>query len=153
MILSIDPGETTGLALRRDDGVVAFSMCRGKEQLWKLLEQLKKGDKVCIEDFITAGRISKHGLYTTRLVGSVEALCWRYDLPLQRQVPSFRTAWLGRSVKFLEQTVGLDHEHRHEKDALAHLMAYEDWSSKLGHQEKQEFKRAIRCSNIEELPG
>ena len=132
MILSIDPGETTGLALL-DEGILALTMCTGKEQLWKLLGKFGPLDAVCIEDFVTAGRISKHGLYTTRLVGSVEALSWLHGFPCQRQVPNFRTGFLNRSLSLIRDTVGADHEHRHEKDALAHLMAYLDNEGRKVH--------------------
>jgi len=130
MILSVDPGETTGLALRLADDSLVLSMVRGKEQLWKLLEYLGAEDRVVVEDFVTAGRISKHGLFTTRLVGSLEALCWLYGIPLQRQVPNFRMGYLNVSYKIINETVGADHAHRHEKDALAHLLAWEAYDGR-----------------------
>src|SRR3990167_1416896 len=89
MILSIDPGITTGLAVRYTDGILRVSSTRSPEDLWRLIDRLALDAVVC-ESFATAGRISRYGLQTVRLIGSIQHACWQRSVRLVEQPPSFR---------------------------------------------------------------
>lgn len=124
-ILAIDPGGTTGIAVKdRGDQYNTF-VCKDEEELWELFRS--PPTLVIIENFV-AELISKYGLYTVQLVGGVKALCYLHNIPLVIQMPQKRIAFVKEAKQKLK-----DQGYRfeiHEADALAHLLAYEYWSAK-----------------------
>lgn len=119
IILSIDPGGTTGIAIKTD-GRYTTCVCKSDEELWELFRNTP--DVVIIENFV-AELISKYGLSTVQLVGGVKALCWTKRIPLIVHPPQKRKAFLEQAKEILSK----DHREIHEVDALAHLLAYEYW--------------------------
>lgn len=117
--LAIDPGITTGLAVRSGSDIVT-SAVRQTHEVYELVTS-SSVDLVVIEDFNTAGRISAPGLHTVRLVGGVRALCWYLRKPCVVQTPTTRRLRMDEAKKWAKGK-GLT---VHEIDAVAHLLTWE----------------------------
>lgn len=135
-IISIDPGGTTGIAIRMPDNTIntmALASSRGSitaaEELWELVPS---ATQIVIERFATSGLISRYGLATVELVGGVKALCHHLKIPLAVRMPQQRRAFQHLAYSSLSQ-LGLKRSDTgnagtftvHEEDALAHLLAWE----------------------------
>lgn len=122
--MAIDPGGTTGIAIKTPNGYHT-SVCKTDEELWELF--VSPPSLVIIEWF-SAELISKYGLSTVELVGGVKALCWSKNIPLIRHVPQERIAFI-KPAKEILKALGYRREI-HEVDALAHLLSWEYWSER-----------------------
>lgn len=120
-LLAIDPGGHTGVAYRATTGQIVTLVTTTPEELFELVTPAI--DQVIIEEFSTAGRISRFGLYTVRLVGGVEALCWHLHLPLQVQSPQYRHPFQAPANEYM--LAQREKFEDHQEDALAHLLAFE----------------------------
>ena len=121
-ILALDPGGTTGIAIRLQDGAWDTSTTRDPQELWTFFTSTKP-DAVVFELFSTMGRVDKYMLHTVELVGGIKALCHALDIDGYAHVPQNRYG-------FLEAAEDMLRARRrpfvvHEKDALAHLLAWE----------------------------
>lgn len=125
-VLAIDPGNHTGVAYRTSNGKWAALMIY--ESPPRIFEFLKKKPMVLvIETFHTAGRISKDGLYTVRLIGGIEAIAYENGVPIVEHEPYIRMSYLQQAKELLLEQRGRRIGFTdHEMDALAHLLAYED---------------------------
>ena len=133
MLLAIDPGGTTGYAVRFNSGSTVTSTTTDPEQVWGLVRDAGRsaGSTVIIERFATAGMLSRYGLHTIELVGGVRALCWAYSIKLVERQPQQRKAWQKQAEELLRAqrrkrggcTDGRTYMI-HEEDALAHLLAW-----------------------------
>lgn len=135
-ILSIDPGGTTGIAMRVDTiesrgrpassagGVIRTTILKTLNELASLIGDTMRWEAVVCEQFATSDRISKYGLYTVELVGCVRAMCYDRGYRLYIHNPQDRISWLEDADELLKLT----HKKHviHEKDALSHLLAFED---------------------------
>jgi len=120
MIISIDPGKTTGIAFKLTDGIYRTIEAETQEDVWGYIYGYPTALKtVVIEQFVTGGRISKYGLATVELVGGVKALCHHLGIGCVVHTPGMRMAFI-HEAKALKVTQG-----PHELDALAHLLRYE----------------------------
>lgn len=83
---------------------------------------LPSATEVVIEDF-TAQIISSDGIWTVRLIGVIEGICWNADVPLFIQRNMERKAQLENAKSLL----GYPNRKTliHEVDALAHLLRFE----------------------------
>jgi hypothetical protein len=120
VILAIDPGLSTGVALR-SNGTLTTTTLHSNEAVWALFNK-SHVNVVVIERFATAGRLSSPGLATIELVGSIKGICYIQGILLHVHVPQFRYAWMDRAKALLQ---GVEAHTVHEVDALAHLLAYE----------------------------
>lgn len=118
-VMALDPGGTTGVALRAPDGDIVTATCKTPEELWEML--LSPGLEQVVFEKFQAQRIDKYGLYTVRLIGGIEALCYQRKLPVTAHMPSERRPFLvdAHDVLAGRRTV------IHEKDAVAHLLRWE----------------------------
>lgn len=117
MILAIDPGITTGIAFHDTSGYVTTTTKEDVE-LWSILTGVPWETVVC-EAFATSGRISAPGLATVRLIGGVQALCYRLSIPVHMHSPQVRYPYL-KQAKIMKRGHII-----HEIDALAHLLRWE----------------------------
>lgn len=133
MLLAIDPGGTTGYAVRFNFGDTVTGTTTDPEQVWSLVREASGGAEstVIIERFATAGMLSRYGLHTIELVGGVRALCWEYSIKLVERQPQQRRAWQKQAEELLRaqgrKRGGCTDEKTymiHEEDALAHLLAW-----------------------------
>lgn len=136
-LIAIDPGITTGVAIRVDTHTSSFeTMYTTKVQseymtlvihrprdLWDIFD---KHQPTCVifENFQSAGLISKDGQATLRLIGGIEAVTYRLGIPTCLQFPQERYGMLPAAHAMLKATGRKFLIH--EKDALAHLLLYED---------------------------
>jgi hypothetical protein len=118
LTLAIDPGVTTGIALRMP-GSLFTTEVEDETDLFRLVIM---ATEVVYENY--AGQIiSKYGLHTVRLVGGIIALCWRERIQVTRHVPTDRLPFMRDAKKIL---VGRGEKYsQHELDSLAHLLRYE----------------------------
>lgn len=116
-ILAIDPGGTTGVATRMPNGRIIAGAFKEHTDIYAMLSNV---DEVVIEGFYTAGRISRDGLHTVRIVGGVQALCWYLNKPCCLHMPHTRKPFIAQARALLGRGVT-----PHEIDATAHLLAYE----------------------------
>ena len=123
ILVAIDPGPHTGVAIRYNNGNVTTQMVhRSIFTIWDLIMQAQP-EAIIIERFMTNGRLTKEGQETIEVQGSIYSLAWAIKARLCIQYPMDRTPFikqareeLGRSSKKIES---------HEVDAYAHLLRYE----------------------------
>lgn len=121
MILAIDPGVSTGIAIRMDDGDFQTVTVRNKEDLYGYIQAPVS---VVVYETFQAQMISGYGLHTVRLVGAIEALCWYLKIKAVSQMPQQRKAYASKATALLHTKKTYKYTV-HEMDALSHLLAYE----------------------------
>lgn len=121
LLVAIDPGVSTGLAIKSDETYVTNTITDYSE-LWDLLKS--KPDKVAFESFSTGGMVNKYMLHTIELVGSIRGICYVYQIPHYGQTPQARYPFLTDAQALLNSISDGSHTP-HEKDALAHLLLLE----------------------------
>lgn len=139
-ILALDPGITTGVAIRKEeleynhDGPISYPVAATAEylalvvteptKLWDLI-QAHKPETIVIENFASAGLISKDGQHTIRLVGAMELAAYITGAKLILQFPNERYPFMDAARDMLKQRPIGRVPISHEIDALAHLLCYE----------------------------
>jgi hypothetical protein len=132
IVLSLDPGGTTGIAWRLPGGVYVTQTCDTPDCLYEIMCH-GKPDVVIVEDFETGGRVNQFSIYTIKLVGAALALAYSLGSEVYLHMPIERRAMLRKSRDFLTQSRGPGQGSGtrnpawvvHEKDALAHLFTWE----------------------------
>lgn len=118
-ILSIDPGGTTGVAVRYPNGDWMTCNASTPSELWDFFTE--RPDEVVFEVFSTGGRVDHWMIYTIELVGGMKALIYGLNLHGFAHSPGFRYTHMAQAEALLR---GQQHTP-HEVDALAHLLAHE----------------------------
>lgn len=132
MLLAIDPGETSGLALFQGNGKPFWmEQARGAESLHKFLMGIEKDwgsvpDTVVIELYrvlptqhsIKANVGSK--LKTVEAIGIVKSFCMTWDAKVVEQEPSIKNI----AKKWTNIKVPSNHKDSHQFDALLHGYYY-----------------------------
>jgi hypothetical protein len=121
LLVAIDPGVSTGLAIKSDDMYVTSTITDYSE-LWDMLKS--KPDKVAFETFKTAGMVNQYMLHTIELVGSIRGICYAYGIPHYGQTPAARIAFKNEAETLMEELSDGSHTV-HELDALMHLLLLE----------------------------
>lgn len=119
LILSVDPGVTSGLAMKLDQEIVTTCAFSDAEVL-KFINNTK-WDLVIYEDFNSGGRISKYGQNTIRLIGKIELLCTQKNIKTCKHQPQNRYCAISKAIMQLKNVKHL----KHENEALSHLFACE----------------------------
>lgn len=121
--LALDPGGTTGVAIRLADGRVMTTAVTQASELWDFFAEANRPEQVIFEVFNTAGRVDKHMIHTMELVGGIKALCYALRIPGYAYSPQHRYAFKTDAEKILKS---LKRRYVvHELDALSHLLAHE----------------------------
>lgn len=121
-IVAFDPGNHTGIAWKDGDVYGTNMIFEDLPRVYTYL--VNKPKLVVVEQFYTPGNIDRHGLYTVRLIGGIQALCWLHHVPLVEHMP-------GPPQPLVEKARAW-HKERHLKytqhhlDSLAHLWLYEE---------------------------
>lgn len=118
-VISIDPGGTSGVAVRGRDGTILTAACKSPEQVYELVSA-DGVEQVVIERF-AAQLISKYGLHTVRIVGGVYALCWHLGIPYKEHSPQDRYPFKKEAREILKGRPVVIHEI----EALEHLLRWE----------------------------
>jgi len=126
-VIAVDPGITTGVAFKDyTTGHIVTFATTAPDKLYELISGV---DIVVIEDFTTAGRISRPGLDTVQIIGGIKALCWYLGKPYSIQMPAIRRPYVEQAALTLQKLYQHSSDHGtvavHEIDALAHLLAWE----------------------------
>lgn len=124
-IVSVDPGISTGVAIKLNNSYVTITLTVDDIETGVLWDYIKDAQQVVIEHFTvfyakSRGKVSGYGLDTIETVGRVMGYCETLKVPLARQHPQNRKAFM----KQAKQLASPGHT-RHEVDALAHLLAWE----------------------------
>jgi len=120
-LIAFDPGISTGCAVHGPDGYVT-AVIKDVPSLWQMIDHHQPS--ICIyENFSAGGLISKDGQATLRLIGAIEAVCWRLGISTVYQMPSERYGYVPKARQMLQQIKRTPIVH--EIDALAHLLLYE----------------------------
>ena len=122
-ILALDPGVTTGVAMKSEIGYHTLEV-RDTKQLW-LMVSCGSWDQVIVENFV-AQDIYKYGLHTVRLIGNIEALCWARKIPFTTQQNVQRLPYKDRALTLLKAIhEGKKPPRDHELDSPAHILCWE----------------------------
>ena len=129
MIMAIDPGGTTGIAIDFQIEPVPYTLTTSTpEELWHIISDAmsqRHQNVVVLEQFSTGGRLSKDGHYTIELCGGVKAICHMLGAKLIKHMPQHRIAFLDRAREMLKEIHSDGYWTEHELDALAHLLMYQ----------------------------
>lgn len=118
-VVAIDPGGTSGVAVRGRDGTILTTACTRPEEVYDIVST-PGVEQVVIERF-AATLISKYGLHTVRIVGGVYALCWKLNIPYLEHAPTDRYPFKKEARAILKgRRVVI-----HEIEALEHLLRWE----------------------------
>lgn len=130
VIVAVDPGPHTGIAVKLPDGTRVAQMIHNNAiAVWNYI--LKLGpDVLIVEQWVgtTTRAVSTDGLYTIQMAGSLFSLahCISLSRPPNRkcelvlQTPGMRSSFLPLAKEALRKGHTL-----HERDALAHLLLWE----------------------------
>lgn len=122
LLLALDPGGTTGIAVRSYDGSIMTSVATDAPTVWSYFSN-PAPDAVIFELFSTMGRVDKYMLHTVEMVGGIKALCHALNVQGYAHVPQQRKAFIESAREILK---GQRRKFMiHEVDALAHLLAHE----------------------------
>lgn len=120
-LMAFDPGQSTGVAIHGPSGYIT-TVIKDVPSLWNMIDHHQPS--ICIyENFSAGGFISTDGQATLRLIGAIEAVCWRLGIPTVYQMPSERHGYIPKARAMLQQVKRTPIVH--EIDALAHLLLYE----------------------------
>lgn len=120
-IIALDPGVSTGCAIHTDSEYIT-AVIKDVPSLWQMIDH-HRPVMVCYENFQSSGLISKDGQATLRLIGAIEAVCYRLGIPTTYQLPGERYGMMPKARQMLQQIKKIPISH--EVDALAHLLTYE----------------------------
>lgn len=123
LILSIDPGGTTGLA-SNINGQYETWVQPDRRELYDFISTLPNGVIVLVEQFVTSNIHShKWGIFTTEIVGGVEAVCHIRGLAFHRRTNIQRLPYMQKAKAILDAKKRRYVDH--EMDSLAHILGYE----------------------------
>ena len=133
-LIAIDPGKMTGwseLTYTSDSYTLHASAELSVDQVWEVLvnglddPEGPHPDVIVIEDFKITTGTGKLGSpdWSLRLIGAVEYLGFKYDIPVVKQYPSNAKAF---STNDKLRAVGMWHKGGagHANDSLRHAMLY-----------------------------
>lgn len=112
-----------GLAVRQTNGELTHTMIHENwPELWGYIHKLQP-NVIVVERFVTAGRISRPGLDTVEIQGSIFGLGWLMGSQVYIQTPADRLPFLTEARKL----IGANRTkiQSHDVDAVAHLLRWE----------------------------
>lgn len=123
MIIAIDPGITSGVAIKDDAGNYATYEYSPYQKVWQLLTTYRWDAIVC-ENFVAVD-ISRYGIITVRIVGGIECYATLNNIPLTIQQNIMRIPFKQRATDMIIAQFGKRMPRDHRMDALAHLLCWE----------------------------
>lgn len=125
IILGVDPGGTTGLAINIDGKYETW--CQpDKRELFEFIIQTPI-EVIVIEQFITSIiHTHKYGIYTAEIVGAIEALAFVKQIPFHRRTNHQRLPFVPRATQIIKAK--RRSFEGHEVAALAHLLGWERYN-------------------------
>ena len=133
IIVAIDPGPHTGVAVRLSDGTLDHFMIHNNlQEVWKYLVTLQP-NVVIVERFRAGGMISSDGLRTVEIQGSIFSLAWMLGSQMYVQTPGDRKPFEEQARKLI--AANRTKIQSHDVDAVAHLLRWEYMEAQ--HQQRQ----------------
>lgn len=129
--VAFDPGNHCGIAWRNEDGTEDATMIY--ENLILTMKFITDKPEVVVYEDFKAEKIDEYGLYTVRLIGWIQAMCWYHKVPCVCHTPQTRYPYIAQARSYLKRTRLSKGYTAHERDALAHLYAYEARNSRPTH--------------------
>lgn len=122
VVLAVDPGATTGLAVASQAGLLYRSQVAPHEVAKRVRSLLPAylPQIIVVEDFVGGGPRTKWAKLTLEVIGRCLAVAELYAVPVKRQAPQLRKAFLSEAKRL----VAGKHADRHAADALAHALRY-----------------------------
>lgn len=121
LILAVDPGKTTGLALLYVEGEKVTIISTNEVKKWDGLEELldQGVDQLVIEHFfLMRGNVSQTMLDPIKVIGVLEFLAKERNIPIHMQTPAqreFATSRFASTIKLFSS---------HSRSALSHGLCY-----------------------------
>ena len=124
-VISIDPGGTTGIAIRTPENWILTCTASSPEELFDMVDGTPF-THVIVENF-AAELIGKWGLFTVRIVGGVYSIAYRKGAEYILHQPQDRYPFQKEAKAFLTERKKQTKQRFviHEEDALAHLLRWE----------------------------
>ena len=123
IVLAVDPGAHCGLAVRLSDGSIQHDMIeRSWTEVWKFIHSLQP-TVIVVERFATGGMMSRDGLDTVELQGSIFGLSWVMGSQLYVQSPAERMPFIEEARKLIGANKSKIQSHG--VDAVAHLLRWQ----------------------------
>lgn len=127
---ALDPGISTGVAIKRDDRYYTLTFTLENLDEGKLRELISKSNEIIYEDFVGYSshqmRVSKDGFETVRIIGRILEICNALQIPVHRRAAQNRLSFLKKAKQMLKaKQVICSSPTRHEADALAHMLSWE----------------------------
>lgn len=131
LTVAVDPGAHCGIAVRMSDGSLQHTMIHN--DLPAVLKYIHTISPIVIvvERFVTAGRISRDGLDTVEIQGSIFGLAWVLGSQLYWQTPIDRMPFIPEARQLIR--ANRTKIQSHDVDAVAHLLRWE-WMQEKGRQ-------------------
>lgn len=123
-IIAFDPGMTTGVAIKDNNGdyhTLAIPRTEYHEIHGFITEH--PWEWISVEQFQTSNIISRYGLRTTELVGAIECMCWLMKVQCFRRTAQARLPRMHVAREML-QAKNVSYVD-HQLDALAQLLSVE----------------------------
>lgn len=126
MLLAFDPGETTGWALFKDDGVfLGFGQVKYGEELYTSLDGFTDINTVVIEKFTLykhkAKQQSGSEMKTSQVIGIIKTYARNWGAEVVEQPASIKP--IAEKFSGLQASKG-SHKNSHHKDAFNHAIYY-----------------------------
>ena len=121
MRLALDPGQTTGVGYRIEDGTLRGLQWPG-EEIEAVLEGLHAHyglDEVCIESFQSRGG-ARVNLSAPETIGRIKSWCEHNEVPYVMQTPAAAKRMVTKDR--LRAFGGWVRSNEHARDALRHLL-------------------------------
>jgi hypothetical protein len=126
-IISLDPGLTSGFAIRFDNG--SWGTAAIPRSMMEVVSKIDeyKPTILIIETFIGIAYNSKYGIETMELIGAVKYWCLLNNCELVRRTNVQRKPLMPAAIVLLQERRKLLGKRYvdHETDALAHLLSWE----------------------------
>jgi hypothetical protein len=92
--MAIDPGGTSGLAFRLQDGQILTCKAQTQEQVWDyFLGDIQRPEQVVIEEWsYFSGKVTPEGNLTADICASIRGICYILHIPLALRVPAGRSS-------------------------------------------------------------
>ena len=128
LLVSLDPGETTGWAMFKDglltdSGQIPTLTCRA--ELMSLIEIAYPDVLVCENYRIYEHKLKRHAnqeVYTLRLIGAIDYVCTHHQIPIVYQMASLAKGFVTDNK--LKSWGMWKRGQRHARDAIRHGIYY-----------------------------
>ena len=99
-----DPGQTTGVAVQHSNGIIRSADITNPQNIGKYIMM---ANEVVYENFTQ--HFGPSNLTPVKIIGIIEYLCEKHDVPYYKQEPNIKTFWSDEVLKHLAYTSVANH--------------------------------------------